>query len=75
MAIWRVLDDRGISSAAEVGEALGMPAPAAISLLARHQWREGDVALLRAAAARLGSRFLETAKTAGGRSVPKCNLP
>lgn len=54
MAIWRVLDDRGLTSPAEIGEALGMPAPAAAGLLARHQWREGDVALLRAAAARLG---------------------
>ena len=54
MAIYRVLDDRGISSPAEVGEALGMPVAAATSLLARHQWREGDVALLKAAAARLG---------------------
>ncbi len=54
MAIHRVLDDRGLSSPAEVGEALGLPAAAAASLLARHQWRDGDVALLRAAAARLG---------------------
>ncbi len=54
MAIYRVLDDRGLSSPAEVGEALGLPAAAATALLARHQWREGDVALLQAAAARLG---------------------
>ncbi len=54
MAIYRVLDDRGLSSPAEVGEALGLPAAAATGLLARHQWRDGDVALLRAAAARLG---------------------
>ena len=31
-----------------------MPAREATSLLTRHQWREGDVALLQAAAARLG---------------------
>ncbi len=54
MAIHRVLDDRGLSSPAEVGEALGLPAAAATGLLARHQWRDGDVALLQAAAARLG---------------------
>ena len=54
MAIGRVLDDRGLSSPAEVGEALGLPAAAATSLLTRHQWRDGDVALLEAAAARLG---------------------
>jgi hypothetical protein len=31
-----------------------MPAAEATSLLTRHQWREGDVALLQAAAAPLG---------------------
>jgi hypothetical protein len=31
-----------------------MPAVEATKLLTRHQWREGDVALLTAAAARLG---------------------
>ncbi len=56
MAIYRVLDDRGLTTPAEVGAALGMPAAAATGLLARHQWREGDVALLRAAAARLGAK-------------------
>jgi hypothetical protein len=30
-----------------------MPVAEATSLLTRHQWREGDVALLQAAAARL----------------------
>jgi len=56
MAIWRELDDRGLTSPAEVGEALGMPPTAAAGLLARHQWREGDVALLQAAAARVGAK-------------------
>ena len=54
MAIGRELDDRGITRPADIGEALGMPAAKATSLLNRHQWREGDVALLQAAAARLG---------------------
>jgi hypothetical protein len=54
MAIWRELHDRGVTGAAGVGEALGLPAAAAAALLARHQWRAGDVALLQAAAARLG---------------------
>jgi hypothetical protein len=54
MAIGRELDDRGITEPAEIGAALGMPAVEATKLLARHQWREGDVALLTAAAARLG---------------------
>jgi hypothetical protein len=39
---------------AAIGEALGMPPAEATKLLRGHQWREGDVALLQAAAARLG---------------------
>ena len=54
MAIGRELDDRGISTPTEIGAALGMSAADATKLLTRHQWREGDVALLEAAAARLG---------------------
>src|SRR3954471_18651600 len=54
MAIGRELDDRGITTPAAIGAALEMPAADAAKLLTRHQWREGDVALLKAAAARLG---------------------
>ena len=54
MAIGRELDERDITTPAAIGEALGMPAAEATSLLTRHQWREGDVARLQAAAARLG---------------------
>ena len=54
MAIGRELDDRGITDPAAIGAALGMPAGEATKLMTRHQWREGDVALLEAAAARLG---------------------
>ena len=54
MAIGRELDERGITKPADIGEALGMPAAEAVKLMNRHQWREGDVALLKAAAARLG---------------------
>jgi hypothetical protein len=54
MAIGRELDDRGITTPAAIGEALGMPAQDVAKLLTRHQWREGDVELLQAAAARLG---------------------
>jgi hypothetical protein len=54
MAIGRELDERDITTPAAIGEALGMPAAEATKLLTRHQWREGDVALLQAAAARLG---------------------
>jgi hypothetical protein len=54
MAIGRELDERGITTPAAIGEALGMPAVEAAKLMPRHQWREGDVALLKAAAVRLG---------------------
>jgi hypothetical protein len=54
MLIFRELEDRDITMPAEIGEALGMPAAEATKLLRGHQWREGDVALLQAAAARLG---------------------
>ncbi len=55
MAIGRELDERGITRPAEIGAALGIPAAEATKLLTRRQWREGDVALLEAAAARLGA--------------------
>ena len=54
MAIGRELDDRGVTMPAAIGSALGLPPAEAISLLNRKQWREGDVALLETAAARLG---------------------
>ncbi|MFC7478469.1 hypothetical protein ACFQS7_29385 [Dankookia sp. GCM10030260] len=54
MAIGRELDERGITTPVAIGAALGMPGVEAIRLLIRHQWREGDVALLQAVAARLG---------------------
>jgi hypothetical protein len=54
MAIHRALDERDITTPAAIGEALGMPAAEATKLLTRRQWREGDVAALQAAAARLG---------------------
>ena len=54
MAIGQELDDRGITTPAAIGMTLGMPAAEAQGLLTRRQWREGDVARLQAAAARLG---------------------
>ena len=54
MAIGRELDERGITTPAAIGAALGMQPAEATKLLTRHQWREGDVARLEAAAARLG---------------------
>ena len=54
MLIFREMDERGIMTLAPIGAALGMPAAEATKLLRGHQWREGSVALLQAAAARLG---------------------
>jgi hypothetical protein len=54
MAVGRALDEQGIATPAAFGEALGMPAAEATKLLTRYQWREDDLALLTAAAARLG---------------------
>jgi hypothetical protein len=55
MAIRSKLDERGITTPAAISTALGMSATEAAGLLTRHQWREGDVARLEAAAARLGA--------------------
>ena len=54
VAIGRELENRGIEDPTEIGSALGMQTFEATKLLTRHQWREGDVMLLKAAAARLG---------------------
>lgn len=59
MMIGQELDDRGITTPAEIGVALGVPPAEATKLLTRNQWREGDVALLEAAAARLGVQVPE----------------
>ena len=66
MLIGRELEDRGITTPAAIGEALGMSAREATSLLTRHQWREGDVALLQAAATRLGVQVPGAPSDAGG---------
>ncbi len=54
MLIFRELEDRGITTSAAIGAAIGMSPAEATKLLQGYQWREGDVALLQAAAARLG---------------------
>jgi hypothetical protein len=54
MMIGRELEDRGITTPAEIGFALGMPAAEATSLINRRQWREGDLLHREVAAARLG---------------------
>ncbi|MDP9373891.1 MAG: hypothetical protein M3Q65_15835 [Chloroflexota bacterium] len=48
------LDDRGIATPAGLAQATGLPAAEAAGLLRRKQWREGDLAALRAVADRLG---------------------
>src|SRR3954451_19814617 len=65
MAIGYELDDREITTPAAIGEALGMPAAEATKLLRGHQWREGDVARLQDAAARLGVQVLNHAWPGG----------
>src|SRR4051812_33632828 len=65
MLIGRELDDRDITTPAAIGEALGMPAAEATSLLTRQQWREGDVARLQAAAARLGLQVPDHSRPGG----------
>src|SRR6476661_5426193 len=65
MLIGRELEDRGITTPAEIGAAIGMPAAEATKLLRGHQWREGDVALLQAAAARLGMQVSDHAHPGG----------
>jgi hypothetical protein len=54
MAIRQELADRGIITPVAIGAALGIPAAEATKLMTGRQWREGDVARLQAAAARLG---------------------
>src|SRR3712207_6500887 len=66
MAIGRELDERGITEPAAIGAALGLPPAEAAKLLTRHQWREGDVALLTAAAARLGVPTKDAPRDATG---------
>ncbi|HEY0420881.1 MAG TPA: hypothetical protein VGC80_15300 [Acetobacteraceae bacterium] len=56
MAIGQELNARGITTPAAIGEALGMPVAEAQKLLTGRQWREGEVARLQAAVARLGLR-------------------
>ena len=48
------LDDRGLTTPAQVGTAVGLPAAEAVQLLTRRQWRAGDIAALQAVADRLG---------------------
>ena len=48
------LEDRGITTPAAIGAATGLQAAEVVRLLTRRQWREGDVAALKAIADQLG---------------------
>jgi hypothetical protein len=54
LMLWRALNDRDIVAPRKIGALFGMPRRDAVNLLDRKQWREGDLLLLEAAAARLG---------------------
>ena len=54
MSIYRALDERGITTPATIGAALGLPAAEATTLLSRKFLREGDLARLEAAAVHIG---------------------
>lgn len=52
--IGQALHDRGITTPATIGAAIGLSLAEATKLLNGKQWRAGDVALLEATAMRLG---------------------
>lgn len=54
LAIYRALDERGITTPAEIGTALGLPAAEASMLLTRKHLRNGDLARLEAVAMQIG---------------------
>ena len=54
MLVGQALHDRGITTPAAIGAAIGMPVVEATRLMTGKQWRAGNVALLEAAAMRLG---------------------
>lgn len=56
MLVGQALHDRGITTPAAIGVAIGMSPAEATKLMTGKQWRAGDVALLEAAAVRLGLR-------------------
>lgn len=54
MLIGRALSDRDLTTPAAIGVALDMPPGEADALLSRKQRRDGDLAVLKAMASRLG---------------------
>ena len=62
------LEDQGITAPSDIAQAVGLPAAEAVRLLNRRQWRDGDVAALRAVAERLGLKVdLEGLDPAAGK--------
>ena len=54
MTIYRALDERAITTPADIGAALGLPAAVATTLLTRKHLHEGDLERLEAAAVYIG---------------------
>jgi hypothetical protein len=52
--IGQELDTRGMTDPAAIGALFGLPPGEADKVMRRHQWRDGDLAKLQAAAAALG---------------------
>ena len=48
------LDEQGLTAPPDIAQEVGLPSTEAVRLLTRRQWREGDMAALRAVADRLG---------------------
>ena len=75
------LEDCGITTPASIGTATGLPAPEAVRLLTRRQWREGDVTALEAIAERLclevllDLRLRATQRGAPKRGDTRCRSP
>jgi len=73
MAIRRELNVRGVTTPAAIGEALGMPPTEATKLITGWVWREGDVARLEAAAARLKVQMQPMAEAEVRDLLRNCN--
>jgi len=54
---YALLEDQGITTPTAVGAATGLPAVEVVRLLIRRQWREGDVAALKATSRRRVSAY------------------
>ena len=63
------LDEQGIATPAGLARATGLPAAEAAGLLRRKQWREGDLAALRALADRLTGTLSHRRSESRSRSI------